>query len=371
MVDGINSEVHFPLWLWNKEVFEHKESKANIYYGLFFGMLFFISFLSLITSLAVKKEMFLYYGLYTLFLGLYLFTYLGFSFQYIYPEAKTFNNYTRFPTIVLFVISLILFLQKFLEIKKILPKLSRYYSIVIGVFILNLIGWLIFTDYYVANAYQWLNLLYGFIFTVLITSFYAAYKLYTLQPSRTILFYIAFSFVFVGILLFVISQYGIIQEAIFPINPIIIGVGIEVLVLSIAMVLILKKMLQTKEVLEEVKTTLASENEELHKALKTSTIQLKSKAVLNVNEILYVKSDGHYMDFYLEEKQNPEIDRSTVNSVLELLPTTNFIRVHKSFIVNVDKIKIINSNQLMLTNGTWVKLSRTYKQGLKDILNKK
>ena len=99
-------------------------------------------------------------------------------------------------------------------------------------------------------------------------------------------------------------------------------------------------------------------------------INLKSKAILKSNEILYVKSDGHYVSYFLENRDNPEIDRSSFNEVLEILPVAFFIRIHKSFIVNSYRIKIINSTKVMLDNGVWINLSRTYKQELKNIFNK-
>jgi tetratricopeptide (TPR) repeat protein len=103
----------------------------------------------------------------------------------------------------------------------------------------------------------------------------------------------------------------------------------------------------------------------------TDTIILKSKVVLNTNDILYLKSDGHYIDYFLEGKPNPEVDRNSLAKVLEELPKDQFSRTHRSYIVNVNRIKIINSTQLMLNTGEWIPLSRTYKPALKELLNKK
>lgn len=103
---------------------------------------------------------------------------------------------------------------------------------------------------------------------------------------------------------------------------------------------------------------------------ESNFIHLKSKALINTNEILYIKSDGHYMEIFLENKKKPEIERSTLTELLQLLPNVDFVRIHKSYIVNIRKIKIINATQLMLENGEWIKLSRTYKQQLKEMLHK-
>jgi DNA-binding LytR/AlgR family response regulator len=99
-------------------------------------------------------------------------------------------------------------------------------------------------------------------------------------------------------------------------------------------------------------------------------IYLKSKATINTSKILYIKSDGHYVEYYLDDRKKPEIDRNTMIEVEKNLPTQSFLRIHKSYIVNINRVKIINSSKVMLDTGEWINLSRVYKQSLKDILNK-
>jgi tetratricopeptide (TPR) repeat protein len=99
-------------------------------------------------------------------------------------------------------------------------------------------------------------------------------------------------------------------------------------------------------------------------------IYLKSKATINTSKILYIKSDGHYVEYYLDDRKKPEIDRNTMIDVEKNLPTQSFLRIHKSYIVNINRVKIINSSKVMLDTGEWINLSRVYKQSLKDILNK-
>lgn len=131
-----------------------------------------------------------------------------------------------------------------------------------------------------------------------------------------------------------------------------------------------KYLMQMKEV-KELQDELEQYNIEDSEVPKTEiVIQLKSKAIINTSKILYIKSDGHYAEIFLEDKEKPEIERSSLSNLAEQLPSKDFIRIHKSYIVNIHKIKIINSTQLMVSNGEWIKLSRTYKQELKNILHK-
>lgn len=100
-------------------------------------------------------------------------------------------------------------------------------------------------------------------------------------------------------------------------------------------------------------------------------IILKSKATLTAEDILYIKSDGHYLEYYIKNKPKPEIDRSTMAYAIENIGTKNFTMIHRSYIVNINEIKILNSTQLMMSSGVWLPLSRKYKMGLRALLNKK
>jgi tetratricopeptide (TPR) repeat protein len=112
------------------------------------------------------------------------------------------------------------------------------------------------------------------------------------------------------------------------------------------------------------------ESKKADKMDDVKVIHLKSKASFNSSNILYVKSDGHYVEYYLDTKSNPEVDRCTMIEVEKMLPAQSFIRIHKSYIVNINRIKIINSNKVMLDTGEWINLSRVYKDRLKNILHK-
>lgn len=101
----------------------------------------------------------------------------------------------------------------------------------------------------------------------------------------------------------------------------------------------------------------------------SSVITLKSKAVLKTNELKFIKSDGHYLEFYLKNGNKPEIDRNTLKQIISELEGKGFAQIHKSYLVNLEYIRIINSTKIMLQDGTWLPLSRTYKPILKEILN--
>ncbi|WP_268123416.1 LytTR family transcriptional regulator DNA-binding domain-containing protein [Roseivirga pacifica] len=116
----------------------------------------------------------------------------------------------------------------------------------------------------------------------------------------------------------------------------------------------------------------AAENVNLSKQIekqKTQIIELKSKAILEAEEIVAVKSDGNYLEFYLKSKDKPEIDRNRLKNVLEVLPDY-FVQIHRSYIINLKEVRIKFSDKVEMKNGEVLPVSRTYKDNLKDALSK-
>lgn len=97
---------------------------------------------------------------------------------------------------------------------------------------------------------------------------------------------------------------------------------------------------------------------------------LKSKAILNMIDIMYIKSDGPYVEFYINGKVKPEIDRNTLKSLAEELPSIQFVQVHRSYIVNINYIRSIYATKLMLKSGDDINISRSFKANIEKILVK-
>lgn len=64
--------------------------------------------------------------------------------------------------------------------------------------------------------------------------------------------------------------------------------------------------------------------------------------------ILYVMSMENYICIYTDT--NKLVIRSTMKHMSDTLPSSMFLQVHKSYIINIDKIDMINGNQIMIGN---------------------
>lgn len=75
--------------------------------------------------------------------------------------------------------------------------------------------------------------------------------------------------------------------------------------------------------------------------------QLKNESFeLNVDNFLFAKADGNYVEFYIrEEKVNKLIKRITIKQLETLLDSfQNIVKTHRAYIVNIDFIKNITGN---------------------------
>lgn len=85
-----------------------------------------------------------------------------------------------------------------------------------------------------------------------------------------------------------------------------------------------------------------------------------------LNDILYVESDRNYISIITKYKTLSFID--TLKNWSDKLNNTQFIQVHKSFIVNVNKVDKISGNTLFVADKK-IPIGRTYKQELLKTLN--
>lgn len=108
----------------------------------------------------------------------------------------------------------------------------------------------------------------------------------------------------------------------------------------------------------EVRNQLAHEN---------STITVKSGYdlhKLNYKDIQYIESDSEYVVFHVSGKKI--MSYQTLTSLEKQLPHEIFIRVHRSYIVNIQKVSALKGKDLLL-NDIKIPVSATYY----DVVKKK
>ncbi len=79
---------------------------------------------------------------------------------------------------------------------------------------------------------------------------------------------------------------------------------------------------------------------------------------ISSNDILYIEAYGNYSKLYLENEMI--ISHENISYYEELLDENEFLRVHKSFIVALSKIKMIEGNRIKIGEKE-VPIGQTYK----------
>ena len=87
------------------------------------------------------------------------------------------------------------------------------------------------------------------------------------------------------------------------------------------------------------------------------------------NDILYVEGLKDYIKIYTKNDTKPIITLMSMKGIEEQLPDSQFIRVHRSFIVQKNKISSVNKSRLTV-NKREIPIGRTYQQAVADFIDK-
>ena len=91
---------------------------------------------------------------------------------------------------------------------------------------------------------------------------------------------------------------------------------------------------------------------------------------VELKKILYIEGLKDYIKIYTEDTPKPILSLMSMKSMEELLPPTRFMRVHRSFIVQKDKIRIIDRGRIVF-DKTYIPVSDSYKQAFQAFLDER
>lgn len=114
-----------------------------------------------------------------------------------------------------------------------------------------------------------------------------------------------------------------------------------------------------KSALKAQERFMMSENkEDTHFFVKSSGQQHR----INFKDILYVESIRDYINIKTAEQEYIVLD--TLKSMEQQLPGMSFIRIHKSFIVNLHQINNVAGKKVTLISGNEIPVGESYRMNL-------
>ena len=87
-----------------------------------------------------------------------------------------------------------------------------------------------------------------------------------------------------------------------------------------------------------------------------------------LNDIIYIESMKDYAKIFLTSQSSPIITLLSLKKLNEELPKENFMRVHRSFIVSLEKIEIVEKNQIIFGKQR-ITVAEPYREQFENFIN--
>lgn len=92
---------------------------------------------------------------------------------------------------------------------------------------------------------------------------------------------------------------------------------------------------------------------------------------INFDDVIYIESMGNFSKIHTIQ-QKKHLILIGLKSIETQLPTTQFLRIHKQYVINLKHIvSLSNNNDIHLTDNNTVPLSAVYKPILMEVINDK
>jgi len=108
-------------------------------------------------------------------------------------------------------------------------------------------------------------------------------------------------------------------------------------------------------------------------SIKDDTIFLKTEyriVKVSISDIRYVEAMSEYLKVYLQGEAKPIVTLLSMKKMEERLPE-NFMRIHRSYIVNLNMIQEVNKNRIIMDADTYLPIGDMYKDTFQQYLDTK
>ncbi|HSZ71763.1 MAG TPA: LytTR family DNA-binding domain-containing protein [Cytophagaceae bacterium] len=90
---------------------------------------------------------------------------------------------------------------------------------------------------------------------------------------------------------------------------------------------------------------------------------------INLADILYIEGLKDYVKIYLHDKPAPVLSLMSMKAIEEQLPVFDFMRIHRSFIINLSKIESVERGKVKIKD-MYMPVADNYKQRFQEFINK-
>jgi len=90
---------------------------------------------------------------------------------------------------------------------------------------------------------------------------------------------------------------------------------------------------------------------------------------IELDDIKYIESQHEYIKIFLINS-NPAMTQISMKNIEEQLPSDRFMRVHRSFIVNLARVSVIERNRIVFDENVYIPISEQYKEKFQEYIDK-
>jgi diguanylate cyclase (GGDEF)-like protein len=224
-----SSAMQVPIKIWPDRQFFISDQARLMGLGVYYGIMFIMVLYNLFVFMSVREENYLYYVLYVASMAVFLASLQGLSFQYIWPNATSWNDRVIIVMLAGVVMFACLFTRNFLFLSDGEEKLNlAFWTVIISsVFIalsVNFISYAILIQTLIGIAVVGISL-----------SIYAGILRWGQGYSSARYYTIAWSSMLLGGVILALNKFNFIPRNFFTENAIQLGSVLEVILLSFAL----------------------------------------------------------------------------------------------------------------------------------------
>ncbi len=83
-----------------------------------------------------------------------------------------------------------------------------------------------------------------------------------------------------------------------------------------------------------------------------------------IDAIVYIEALKDYIRIHTTE--NAILVWENMKDILDRLPPKEFLRIHRSYIISLKQVKLIENNRVQLQNANWLPIGETYRKAVAD-----
>lgn len=304
-----SEQIILPIVVGKSERVWERIGKDNILLGLFLGVVIIMTIYNFFLFLSVRDLAYLYYVLYISFLGLTQLGIVGFNFQFLWPNHPEWESISIVLFACLSSIAVLFFSNKFLNLAQNAPLIRKVLFVLLALFVASFLFMLL--------GYHQFAFMLMQITTSLETVVLFAASLYVLkkryQPAKY--FFIAWSILLIGALIFLLKDYGILPYNLFTSNSFRLASIVEMALLSFALASRINIYRKEKEESQARELATSLENELL---IREQNVILERKVEERTSELIAANESLQSTLTHLKEAQSQLVEAEKMASLGQL-----------------------------------------------------